>query len=181
MRTSVLLLLLTFTLGAASPRFSILQMERLKKETRIAIMEGKTNVALAKADELINLDKEFPEFWYFRATLLERYSQYDKAISDAKEYLRLKKNAPDAHQYLGTLYFKNSQFTESVKEFREVTKLQPEHKAEHWQLGISLYYAGLAAEGRDQFELHQTVNTGDLENAAWHFLCVAAAESPEKA
>src|SRR5262249_61108175 len=31
------------------------------------------------------------------------------------------------------------------------------------------------------FESHRTVNPDDVENAAWHFLCVARAESPEKA
>ncbi len=34
---------------------------------------------------------------------------------------------------------------------------------------------------RRQFESHRTVNPDDVENAAWHFLCVARAESPERA
>src|SRR5262249_5335518 len=34
-------------------------------------------------------------------------------------------------------------------------------------------YAGKFREGRQQFEQHQTVNPHDVENAAWHFLCVA--------
>ena len=44
-----------------------------------------------------------------------------------------------------------------------------------------LYYAGKFAEGRKQFELHQTVNPNDVENAAWHFLCVAKADGVEAA
>src|SRR5262249_46004543 len=36
-------------------------------------------------------------------------------------------------------------------------------------------------EGRKQFELHQMVNTDDVENAVWHFLCVAKIEGKEKA
>ncbi len=35
--------------------------------------------------------------------------------------------------------------------------------------------------GRKQFELHQTVNPDDVENAAWHFICVAKAEGVEAA
>jgi hypothetical protein len=31
------------------------------------------------------------------------------------------------------------------------------------------------------FYAGRTVNPNDVENAAWHFLCVARAESPEKA
>jgi lipoprotein NlpI len=36
-------------------------------------------------------------------------------------------------------------------------------------------------EGRKQFELHQTVNPNDVENAVWHFLCVARTNGIEKA
>ena len=52
---------------------------------------------------------------------------------------------------------------------------------ELWQRGITLYYAGRFADCRAQFESHRTVNPNDVENAAWHFLCVARAESPAKA
>jgi lipoprotein NlpI len=54
-------------------------------------------------------------------------------------------------------------------------ELQPERAAEHWQRGISYYYAGEYEKGTRQFELHRTVNPHDVENAAWHFLCVARA------
>jgi len=43
--------------------------------------------------------------------------------------------------------------------------------------GIALYYAGRFKDCRAQFESHRTVNPDDVENAAWHFLCVARAES----
>jgi lipoprotein NlpI len=45
--------------------------------------------------------------------------------------------------------------------------------ADHWKRGIAYYYAGEYEKGKQQFELHQTVNPQDVENAAWHFLCVA--------
>ena len=50
-----------------------------------------------------------------------------------------------------------------------------------WQRGIALYYAGRYDDCRRQFESHRAVNPDDVENAAWHFLCVARAESPAKA
>jgi lipoprotein NlpI len=43
------------------------------------------------------------------------------------------------------------------------------------QLGIAYYYAGEYEKGARQFELHATVNPQDVENAVWHFLCVARA------
>jgi len=46
-----------------------------------------------------------------------------------------------------------------------------------WQRGIALYYAGRYDDCRKQFEAHRTVNPDVVENAAWHFLCVARADS----
>lgn len=70
---------------------------------------------------------------------------------------------------------------ESVAAFDELLKLEPKAKPELWQRGLSLYYTGDFKGGREQFETHQTYNTNDVENAAWHFLCVAKAESVEAA
>jgi lipoprotein NlpI len=53
--------------------------------------------------------------------------------------------------------------------------LEPDRAAEHWQRGIAYYYARDYEAGTRQFELHRTVNPQDVENAAWHFLCVVAA------
>lgn len=77
--------------------------------------------------------------------------------------------------------FEKGRFAESVAEFDRLTKLVPGIAPELWQRGIALYYAGHFGECRRQFESHRTVNPNDVENAAWHFLCVARAESPEKA
>jgi lipoprotein NlpI len=70
---------------------------------------------------------------------------------------------------------------ESVAAFDQLIKLQPEAKPQLWQRGLSLYYTGQFKEGRDQFEVHQTVNPNDVENAAWHFICVAKAAGIEEA
>ena len=48
---------------------------------------------------------------------------------------------------------------------------QPRLAPHHWQRGISLYYAGRFDDCRRQFEIHQTVNSEDVENSVWHFLC----------
>src|SRR5262245_8155216 len=63
----------------------------------------------------------------------------------------------------------------------EVTKLVPADAPPCCQPGIPLYYAGRYRDCRAQFESHRTVNPNDVENAAWHSLCVARAETPAKA
>jgi lipoprotein NlpI len=70
---------------------------------------------------------------------------------------------------------------ESVAGFDQVARLNPAVAPELWQRGIALYYVGRYQDCRAQFESHRTVNPNDVENPVWHFLCVARAESPERA
>src|SRR5271169_5078551 len=77
--------------------------------------------------------------------------------------------------------FQSGRVVESAAGFDKVAKLVPSYAPQLWQRGIALYYAGRYQDCRAQFESHRTVNPADVENAAWHFLCVARAESPAKA
>ena len=77
--------------------------------------------------------------------------------------------------------FLNGRLAESVSGFDTAARLVPDSAPRFWQRGIALYYAGRYRDCRAQFEAHRTVNPNDVENAAWHFLCVARAESPATA
>ncbi len=77
--------------------------------------------------------------------------------------------------------FAAGRFAQSAATFDEAAKMIPQEAPYLWQRGIALYYAGRYADCRRQFESHRTVNPDDVENAAWHFLCVAREQSPEKA
>ena len=77
--------------------------------------------------------------------------------------------------------FEKARITESAAGFDKVAQLVPSMAPQLWQRGIVLYYAGRYKDCRAQFESHRTVNPNDVENAVWHFLCVARAESPEEA
>lgn len=77
--------------------------------------------------------------------------------------------------------FERGRILESVASFDELVTRAPELMPQLWQRGIALYYAGRHRDCRLQFEAHRTVNPDDVENAAWHFLCVARAESPARA
>jgi lipoprotein NlpI len=77
--------------------------------------------------------------------------------------------------------FERGRIAESAAGFDALIKVRPDLTPQLWQRGITLYYAGRYADCREQFELHRTVNPNDVENAAWHFLCVARAESVTKA
>jgi tetratricopeptide (TPR) repeat protein len=77
--------------------------------------------------------------------------------------------------------FERGRVVESAAGFDNLVKLVPDAAPQLWQRGIALYYAGRYKDCRAQFESHRTVNPNDVENAVWHFLCVARAESAEKA
>jgi lipoprotein NlpI len=77
--------------------------------------------------------------------------------------------------------FSAGRVEEAAEGFDQVARVQPDFAPQLWQRGIALYYAGRYEDCRRQFESHLTVNPSDVENSAWHFLCVARAESPEAA
>jgi lipoprotein NlpI len=81
----------------------------------------------------------------------------------------------------GQTAFFEARIDDSVAAFDKLIALAPTIKPQLWQRGLSLYYKGDYKAGREQFESHQTYNTNDVENAAWHFICVARAESVEAA
>ena len=62
---------------------------------------------------------------------------------------------------------------ESLADFDKFLALRPAEKNGHWKRGISLYYAGRFEDGKKQFEGYENVDTNDVENAVWHFLCNA--------
>jgi lipoprotein NlpI len=78
-------------------------------------------------------------------------------------------------------HFEAGRIAESAADFDRLVQADPTGMPYLWQRGIVLYYAGRYADCRQQFERHRTVNPDDVENAAWHFLCVARAESPARA
>ena len=77
--------------------------------------------------------------------------------------------------------FRAGRVEQALAGFDRVALLAPAEAPFLWQRGIAQYYAGKFRECRDMFASHRTVNPDDVENAAWHFLCAARAESPEAA
>ncbi len=74
----------------------------------------------------------------------------------------------------GMQRFRDNKISGALRDFQRAVELDARTRPYLWQHGISHYYAGEFKKGRQQFELHQTVNPHDVENATWHFICVAA-------
>ena len=119
-----------------------------------------------------------------RARILSRLGQHESAAADYTAAIAL---ADDRTQRAGLLqsrgveHFFAGQAKASVADFDAFLKENPRRAPYHWQRGLSLYYAGDFDGSRKQFEIHQKVNSRDVENAVWHFLCVARLKGVETA
>jgi lipoprotein NlpI len=168
----------TANLGIAAEKGNY---EELQSQARSAYARGKSNEAVALATRAIAVEPQNPRGYLVRARFHEDNREPAKAIADYDQVIKLDPRQPDAWQHRGGEHFKLGHIQESIADFDQFLALVPSQAPYHWQRGISLYYAGRFDEGRKQFELHQTVNPNDVENAVWHFLCVARTNGVEKA
>jgi lipoprotein NlpI len=116
----------------------------------------------------------------FSCTAMTALGQAEKpadtfAREEAGYSAKLKSKPDNANLYnqRGVARFFQLKFDESLADFDKFIEMRPNREPYHWQRGIVHYYAGKHKAGRRQFELHQTVNTQDVENAVWHYLCVS--------
>lgn len=115
---------------------------------------------------------------------LELALQRGDTVSILKELNERIAKEPDNEDFYvlrGSLYFRTGRIQESLADFDTAIEKSPELLPYLWQRGISQYYAGEYKKGAEQFVVHRTVNPNDVENAFWHFLCVAKIEGLEKA
>ena len=146
-----------------------------------AFSRGQRDEATALATKAIENEPKNPRSYFVRARFYEESHEPAKALTDYDQTLKLDPRMAEAWQNRGIIHFKLAHIDESISDFDRFLKLNPAQAPYHWQRGICYYYAERFEDGRKQFELHQTVNPNDVENAIWHFLCVARPAGLEKA
>ncbi len=142
---------------------------------------GHATNAMALISEVIRVDPKESRWWHLRAQMNSLLGQRDATIDDLGHALLLEPRSRVLLQGRGEELFKSGRVLEAVKDFDLVNEVEPAFAPYNWQRGIALYFAGRYADGRKQFESHQTVNPHDVENAVWHFLCTAKEMDPERA
>ena len=105
----------------------------------------------------------------------------DEAIQIVDQVVAMAPQQPRVYVVRGMVYFRLGRIQESLADFDKSIELEPSSKPECWQRGISLYYLGRYDEGREQFEVHRTVNSSDVENPFWHFMCVSKIDGVDAA
>ncbi|MEO6033702.1 MAG: tetratricopeptide repeat protein, partial [Verrucomicrobiota bacterium] len=147
--------------------------DELLLQAKSAYNAGKHDEAMLLANQSVEADPKNSRGYFVRARFHEENHDPAKAIVDFSEVVRLDPKLADAWQHRGGEHFKLGQIKESIADFDKFIELVPHQAPYLWQRGIACYYAGRFEDGRKQFELHQSVNSSDVENAVWHFLCVA--------
>ena len=102
-------------------------------------------------------------------------------MADFTRALELDPKLTVAYDLRGSEQFKLGHMAASLADFDRFLALRPAAAPGHWKRGITLYYAGKYDAGRQQFEGYEKVDTNDVENAVWHFLCVARKDGVARA
>ncbi len=103
----------------------------------------------------------------------QHFSKLRVTIDSLNSVIEENPESAEAYQSRGVAYFELGEFHRAISDFDQVVRLYPGQEPHHWQRGICYYYAGEYEKGVKQFEWHQTVNSNDVENAVWHFICKA--------
>ena len=176
MRTVLPVILLQFFSGASSAEE--IGGEVMMTQVVRLMAAGENEKALQLVGDVIAADPGNPRAYHFRGQVHRELRMNGEAVADYSRVLELNpddKLRAETFQARGECHFKLGKFRESVADFDARLELRPAEDAYHWQRGISYYYAGEYEKGYQQFERHQTVNSQDVENAVWHFLCKARA------
>lgn len=111
---------------------------------------------------------------FFSTSLEQQLRRY-------QDIIRNQPKDPKAYIQRGMVNFKLAKINESIQDFDMAEQLDARLKPYLWQRGLSYYYAERFAEGAQQFEIDLTVNTQDIEETVWRYLCIARLASVAEA
>ena len=155
--------------------------DELLTQAGVSFAKGQREDAIELATKAIEAEPKNAKAYYVRGRFYAEVRQPQKAVKDLNQALALDPAAALAYYHRGEENFKLGRVKESAADFDKFVGLSPDQAPKLWQRGLSLYYAGRYEDGQRQFEMHQTINSNDVENAVWHFLCVARLSGLAKA
>jgi lipoprotein NlpI len=153
----------------------------LVKQAQAALTKGESDQALKLAEQAVAKDDKSAQAHFLRGTVYEALRRHKDAIADFDKTIALDPKAANAYDHRGSERLKLGQFTEAIKDFDTFLKFKPAEEPSHWRRGIAYYYAGRYDDGRKQFEGYEKVDTNDVENAVWRYLCMARKDGVARA
>src|SRR3954470_14053690 len=169
------------SIGHSASGATATEAESFMNKAQAAFQSGDFPLALKWAGHAVDKAPRNAQCYWVRGRIYSAQGEHDKAIADFDQAIKIEPRGAELYQLRGCEQFKLAHIAQSIADFDKYLEFMPKRAPHHWQRGISYYYAGRYEDGRKQFELHQTVNPSDVENAVWHFLCVARLEGAQKA
>ncbi len=173
--------ILMCVLATAVTAWNLRAEESINSRIVKLVAEENFDDALKLVTEGLQSEPKNAELFHLRGNLHFRLGKHELAADDWSRAAEIDPEQSSVLRRAGAEYFFAGKFDASVAAFDAYAKHFPEQSPQLWERGISLYYAKRYADGRKQFEAHQTVNPHDVENAAWHFICAAKEMGVEKA
>lgn len=97
----------------------------------------------------------------------------EQELAEWNAVIEVRPNDASAFVRRGMAYFKLAKISESIRDFDRAEQLEPRLTPYLWQRGLSYYYAERFEEGAKQFEVDLKVNSQDVEETVWRYLCQA--------
>jgi len=143
----------------------------MKRSSTILLIAILSSCSAAKDDSL----KEEHAKKVMDAYQAEKFSQVIELTEGIEKGSPWERVRAASLQQRGIKRFFVADIEGSIADFDGFLSIFPQEDPHHWQRGLAYYYAEEYEKGKAQFERHQTVNTQDVENAVWHFLCAVRA------
>ncbi|MBZ8180882.1 tetratricopeptide repeat protein [Oscillatoria salina] len=94
-------------------------------------------------------------------------------LENSHQLVRAYPNYPRVYIRRGMEYFKLAKIQEAIEDFDRAENLDPSITPYLWQRGLAYYYVNRFADGAKQFEIDLKVNSNDVEETVWRYLCLA--------
>lgn len=156
-------------------------LEERMAEARSSFRRGNRERAVELADLAVKEHPQDAGVWFFRGQIRVAMLDYDRAVVDFDRALALDPVHLFAWMERAAAHFRRGRLQQAIRDWDEVVRLAPGREPYLWQRGIAHYYAGQFEKGVKQFTIHQGVNSADVENAVFHFICNARVNSFEQA
>ncbi len=130
-------------------------------------------VAIRLAAQAIDDAPEDAAGYLIRAVAYEAQREFSLAVDDFDRTLQFQGESTQLLRRRGAAKFRACDVAGALADWDREIELDPQAMPDHWMRGIALYYVGRFADGARQFGAYQTVDGNDVENAVWHFLCLA--------
>ncbi|MEM9368994.1 MAG: tetratricopeptide repeat protein [Planctomycetota bacterium] len=107
------------------------------------------------------------------AAIALRNGDSGAARGAADQMRSLADEVPSIAMTVADVYLRTGEIELAVEFFDRVYDAQESQRPYLWRRGIALAFAERWEDAAKQFEIHRNVNPHDVENATWHFFCVA--------